>query len=239
MLHLVRRSRGWAVKLTVFIALVSFVLSFTSIQELAAQSAWVGWKSWLWPLILDGLIILATLAIVALAPYRDQFWKRVFLWLVLGTAALVSIGCNGLHAWLATEHLPVWMRWGSAGLACVPPVALLATTHILAILWRFSPTPPPDAVSQAQQQAGEVAEQIAQQRTDKWVAAAVKMHEMGLCTKHSTGKLAAVLGYLYEHRPIMSLRAIGGQPDVGLHHSDVSSIREGAKAALGVAAPGS
>lgn len=238
MLQLVRRSRGWAVTLDVLIMLVSFVLSFTAIQELADGSAWAGWKSWLWPLILDGPIVLATLGIVTLAPYRSQFWNRVFMWVVLAVAALVSIVCNAVHAWLVTEHMPMWMRYGVAGLACVPPVALLVTTHILAILWRFSPTPPPDEVSQAQQQAGEIASAIAEQRADKWVASAVKMHEMGLCTKHSTSTLAAVLGYLYDRRPAMSLRAIGGQADVKLHHSEVSAICEGAKAALGVAPPG-
>ena len=34
------------------------------------------WPSWLWPLIIDGTIILATLGIVALAPYRDQLRNR-------------------------------------------------------------------------------------------------------------------------------------------------------------------
>ena len=96
-LRLVRRSRTAAVWLTVGIATVSFVLSFTSLRNLAAMSAWPGWPSWLWPLILDGLIILATLGIVSLAPYRDQFWNRVFLWAVLGVAALVSVGGNGLQ----------------------------------------------------------------------------------------------------------------------------------------------
>ena len=108
-----------AVCLTVGIAAVSFVLSFTSLRDLAALSAWPGWPSWLWPLIIDGTIILATLGIVALAPYRDQLRNRAFLWVVLTTAALVSVGGNGLHAWLATGHLVVWMRWGSAGFACV------------------------------------------------------------------------------------------------------------------------
>jgi Protein of unknown function (DUF2637) len=238
MLHLVQRTRGWAFNLTVLIAMVSFVLSFTSLQQLAAESAWPGWKSWLWPAIIDGLIILATVAIVALAPYPHQFWNRAFLWLVLATAALVSTACNGLHAWLAAEHLPMWMRWGSAALACTPPVGLLATTHILAILWRFNPTPPPDETSQAQDRAAQTAEQIAKERAGKWAAAAIKMHEMGLCTNHSTATLITVLGYLYEHRPTLSLRAIGGQPEVDLHHSEVSKIRDGAKAALGVAAPG-
>jgi len=118
-LHLVRRSRRAAGWLTVGIATVSFVLSFTSLRELAAMSAWPGWPSWPWPLIIDGTIILATLGIVSLAPYRDQFWNRVFLWGVLSAAALVSVGGNGLHAWLSTGHLVLWMRWGSAGLACV------------------------------------------------------------------------------------------------------------------------
>ena len=136
-LHLVRQSRRGAVWLTVGIATVSFVLSFTSLRELAAMSAWPGWPSWLWPLIIDGTIILATLGIVSFAPYRNQFWNQVFLWLVLGIAALVSLGGNSFHAWLSTSHLPGWMRIGSAGLACVPPAALLGTTHILAMLCAF------------------------------------------------------------------------------------------------------
>ena len=232
MLHLVRRSRRAAVLLTVGIATVSFVLSFTSLQELAAMSAWPGWKSWLWPVILDGLIILATLGIVSLAPYRDQFWNRLFLWGVLGAAALVSIGGNSLHAWLATDHLVVWMRWGSAGLACAPPVALLATTHILAILWRFNPTPPADASSQAQ--ASALA--IAAERVDKWDAVAATIHEQGLLPSQSTAKIAEVLRYLYDERPTMSLRAIGEQ--VQLHHDKVGRIRDAAAAVLGRAGLG-
>ncbi len=118
-LRLVRRSRTAAVWLTVGIASVSFVLSFNSLRSLAAMTAWPGWPSWLSPLLLDGLIVLATLGIVSLAPYRDQFRNRVFLWTVLGIAALVSVGGNGLHAWLSTGQLVSWMRCGSAGLACV------------------------------------------------------------------------------------------------------------------------
>jgi Protein of unknown function (DUF2637) len=230
-LHLVRRSRRVAVCLTVGIAAVSFVLSFTSLRDLAALSAWPGWPSWLWPLIIDGTIILATLGIVALAPYRDQLRNRVFLWVVLTTAALVSVGGNGLHAWLATDHLVVWMRWGSAGLACVPPVALLATTHILAILWRFNPTPPPDLKSQLQDRAL----QLAVERMEKWEAAAAKMHEEGYCQSVPSAKVAHALRYLYESRPAMSLRAIGARPEVGLHHDNVGKIRDAAPVVLGMA----
>jgi hypothetical protein len=232
-LHLVRRSRRAAVWLTVGIATVSFVLSITSLRDLAAMSAWPGWPSWLWPLIIDGTIILATLGIVSLAPYRDQFWNRVFLWGVLGSAALVSVGGNGLHAWLSTGHLVMWMRWGSAGLACVPPVALLATC-ILAILWRFNPAPPPDATVQLRDRALE----LAVDRMDKWRAAAAKMHEDGYCRNVSTTKIAHALRCLYECRPPMSLRAIGAQPEIELHHDNVRKIRDAAPIVLAVAVPG-
>jgi len=231
-LRLVRRSRTAAVWLTVGIGTVSFVLSFTSLRNLAAMSAWSGWSSWLWPLILDGLIVLATLGIVSLAPYRDQLCNRVFLWAVLGVAALVSVGGNGLHAWLSAGQLVSWMRWGCAGLACAPPVALLATTHILGMLWRFDPAPPPDARAQLRDRALE----LAAQRLDRWEAAAANLHEEGYCPSVPTEKIAAVLRYLYERRPALSLRAIGSKPEVGLHHDTVGKIRDAAAAVLGVAA---
>jgi hypothetical protein len=227
-LGLVRRSRTAAVWLTVGIAAVSFVLSFNSLRSLAAMTAWPGWPSWLSPLLLDGLIILVTLGIVALAPYRDQLGNRVFLWVVLGVAALVSVGGNGLHAWLSTGPLVSWMRWGSAGLACVPPVALLATTHILGILWRFDPVPPPDSCSQLRDRALE----LAAQRMDRWAASAAKLHEDGYCPSVPTEKIAAVLRYLYECRPVPSLRQIGAKPEVGLHHDTVGKIRDAAAAVL-------
>ena len=59
-----------------------------------------------------GTIIPATLGIVALAPYRDQLRNRGFFWVVLGIAALVSVGGNLLHAWLATDQLASWTRAG-------------------------------------------------------------------------------------------------------------------------------
>jgi hypothetical protein len=230
-LHLVRQSRRGAVWLTVGIATVSFVLSFTSLRELAAMSAWPGWSSWLWPLIIDGTIILATLGIVSFAPYRNQFWNQVFLWLVLGTAALVSVGGNSFHAWLSTGHLPGWMRMGSAGLACVPPAALLATTHILAMLWRFNPAPPPDPVAELRDRALE----LAVDKMRKWEASAAELQAQGYCRNDETEQVAHALRYLYDYTPKMSLRAVGQKPEVRLHHDKVGKIQEGAQVVLGLA----
>lgn len=233
-LNLVRQSRMLAVWLTAGIAVVSFVLSFAALRDLAAMSAWPGSLSVGFPVIIDGTIVLATIGIVALAPYREQLRNRAFVWLVLATAASVSVGCNALHAWLITEHLPGWMRAGSAGLACVPPAALLATTHILAILWRFAPAPPPDASIRAQASALS----IAAQRVHRWEAAAALIHERGMLRTQPSAKVAAVLRYLYDQRPALTLRKIGGQPDVQLHHDVVGRIRDAAQDVLGLAEPG-
>src|SRR5436305_14500107 len=66
----VRVTRAAAVLITVVIAAASFVLSFSSLWNLAARSAWPTWLAWQWPVIVDGTIVLATMAIVALASHR-------------------------------------------------------------------------------------------------------------------------------------------------------------------------
>lgn len=234
MLHLVRRSRRYAVWLTAGIATVSFVLSFESLRDLAAMSAWPGWSSYLWPLIIDGTIVLATLGIVALAPYRTQLWNRLYFWIVLVLAAAVSVGGNSVHAWLATANLDPWMRYGSAALACVPPIALLASTHSLAILWRLNPTSPPDDTSRVRE--GALASATA--RVAEWEAAATKIQEHGYCRNVPTTKVAHALRYLYDHRPAMSLRAIGATTEVDLHHDNVRKIRDAATAVFATAPGG-
>jgi hypothetical protein len=115
-----------------------------------------------------------------------------------------------------------------------PPVALLASTHSLAILWRFNPKPPADATSQLRASASA----IAADRDDKWNAVAARMHEEGYCTNQPTTKIAVVLRYLYDQRPPMSLRAIGSQPEVALHHDTVGKIRDRSGAVLASASAG-
>jgi hypothetical protein len=233
-LRLVRRARRCTVAITMLIATASFVLSFASLADLAASTAfpgkiWLLHLAWLWPVIVDGLIILATVGIVTLSPYPDQRVNRNYYWAVLVAAALVSVLGNGWHAWLVTADLPTWMRYGSVAVACVPPAALLAATHSMAIQWRFNPTPPPDEASHAR--AGAVA--IATERADKWDAVAAAIHEQGLVTSQPSATIAQVLRHLYDQRPTMSLRQIGAQPDVNLHHDTVGKIRDAAKTVLG------
>ena len=66
-------------------------------------------------------------------------------------------------------------------------------------------------------------------------AAATKIHDQGYCRTVPTTKVAHALRYLYDHRPAMSLRAIGVTPEVDLHHDNVGKIRAGATAVFGTA----
>src|SRR3954468_15447028 len=63
----VRIARFAATAITALIAIASFVLSFSSLWDLASRSvSWPRDLAWLWPLIVDGVVVVATIAIRAL-----------------------------------------------------------------------------------------------------------------------------------------------------------------------------
>ncbi|WP_218682998.1 DUF2637 domain-containing protein, partial [Microbacterium sp. BF1] len=59
---------------TVFIAAGAFWLSFTALTDLARRSGIDAGQAWAWPLIVDGIIVVATVAVVALANQRRPTW---------------------------------------------------------------------------------------------------------------------------------------------------------------------
>lgn len=129
-------ARRWAamtaVAGTVFIAAGAFWLSFTSLADLAARSGIGAGQAWAWPLIVDGIIIVATVAVVALAGQRSAWYP----WALLVGGALVSVTANAIHAVVAADaDVP---RILAASVAAVPPVVLLAITHLTVILTRTS-----------------------------------------------------------------------------------------------------
>lgn len=126
--------RRWAamtaVAGTVFIAAGAFWLSFTSLADLAARSGIGSGQAWAWPLIVDGIIVVATVAVVALAGQRSAWYP----WALLVGGALVSVTANAIHAVVAADaDVP---RILAASVASVPPVVLLAITHLTVILTR-------------------------------------------------------------------------------------------------------
>ncbi|MCT1438718.1 DUF2637 domain-containing protein [Brachybacterium paraconglomeratum] len=134
------RGRRWAVVTavagTVFIAAGAFWLSFTALTDLAARSGVGGSQAWAWPLIVDGIIVVATVAVVALAGQRSAWYP----WALLIGGAAVSVTANALHAVVAAEpDVPGVL---AAAVAAVPPVVLLAITHLTVILTRPQAAPP-------------------------------------------------------------------------------------------------
>lgn len=124
----------WAVRTavcgTVFIAIGAFWLSFTSLADLAHRSGIGAGQAWAWPLIVDGIIVVATVAVVALAGSRAAWYP----WALLVGGAIVSVTANAIHAVIAADaDVPSIL---AGAVAAVPPVVLLAITHLTVILAR-------------------------------------------------------------------------------------------------------
>ena len=123
-----------AVAGTVLIALGAFWLSFTALADLARRSGISEGQAWAWPLIVDGIIVVATVSVVALAGHRAAWYP----WMLLAAGALVSVTANAIHAVIAADaDVPQLL---AASVAAVPPLVLLAITHLTVILTRPIPS---------------------------------------------------------------------------------------------------
>lgn len=96
-------SQRWAVRTavagTVFIAVGAFWLSFTALADLAERSGIGANQAWAWPLIVDGIIVVATVAVAALAGDRSAWYP----WALLACGAVVSVTANAIHAVIAVD----------------------------------------------------------------------------------------------------------------------------------------
>ncbi len=116
---------------TVFIAAGAFWLSFTALADLARRSGINAGQAWAWPLIVDGIIVVATVAVVALANQHRPTW---YPWTLLAAGAVVSVTANAIHAIIAADiDVPSVL---AASVAAIPPLVLLAITHLTVILTR-------------------------------------------------------------------------------------------------------
>lgn len=139
-----RIARGFAVVTIIAVGVAAFVLSFASLRDLAILAHVPARWAWLFPVIVDGTIIQATVSALALAKSPERRWFTG----VLVAGAVVSIAGNSLHAVAAGQELPAW---ASALVAAIAPISLLADTHGLAVLFRAAhPEPAPAAESAAE-----------------------------------------------------------------------------------------
>ena len=125
---------GVAVAGTVFIALGAFWLSFTSLAALARSCGIPADRAWMWPLIVDGVIVVATVSVVALSSSGQDRRAARYPWLLLSAGAAVSVLANASHAIVTADaRVPSAL---AALVAAVPPVVLVAITHLTVELIR-------------------------------------------------------------------------------------------------------
>lgn len=131
---------GVAVAGTILLALGAFWLSLTTLQDLAILSGIPAGQAWVWPLIVDGVILEATISVVALR--NSARTARRFAWLLLTAGAAVSVAANVTHAVIAADaRVPALI---AAVVASIPPLVLLAMTHLTVELTRnATPRPAP------------------------------------------------------------------------------------------------
>jgi uncharacterized membrane protein YidH (DUF202 family) len=229
-------TRTAAVLITVGIGAASFVLSFAALRDLAARAGIPPTLAWLWPLIVDGTILQATMAVVVLAAHRDQVRSRRYFWIVLTSSAAVSVGANALHA-VIPGTAPV-SPWLAASIAVVAPVSLLAATHGLSLLSRV-PGPAADhAAGDDAADGGGVATDddprvveplppparrvaaVPAAARQPWAAMAEAIGSRDGMRTLGTDDIAAVLHLSYERG--LSPQAIGGQ--LGIERRTVAGI---------------
>ncbi|MGF0312513.1 DUF2637 domain-containing protein [Rhodococcus sp. IEGM1428] len=107
---------------TIFLSLVCFAISYIALADLA-RIAGLGSEAYLWPVKIDGTIVVGTVAVVGLGGHR-------IAWSLLAASALVSIASNGIHALLTQGS------WIAVEVALTPPVFLLWVTHLTVRLGR-------------------------------------------------------------------------------------------------------
>lgn len=117
---------------TFALALGAFLLSFEALQDLARLAGIAGGQAWLWPLIVDGVILQATISVVALRDAEGSALR--FAWMLLAAGTGVSVAANITHAVLtADQRVPGLV---AALVASVPPLVLVAMTHLTVELIR-------------------------------------------------------------------------------------------------------
>jgi hypothetical protein len=89
------------------ITLLSWVLSYTTLQRLALAHGYLGWEALLWPLAVDLLVFVAT-AIAMITARRNQGPTRE-AWALAVVAALVTVA-DVVYSPVRVEERrrPVW-----------------------------------------------------------------------------------------------------------------------------------
>jgi len=85
----------WTPKIVVLVIAAAFVLSYAALLSLAIEAGYHAWLAWLWPLVLDGVVIAASLSLLKRQARGDSVW---YSWLLLIAFDGASIWLNAIVA---------------------------------------------------------------------------------------------------------------------------------------------
>jgi hypothetical protein len=125
------------------IGAAAFLLSYDALHSLAVASGVRPGLARIWPGVLDGFIVVATLTVVAAKRARQPTW---YPWALVALFSAASVAFNILHA---LDRYLTAARWVAPLVFAMPPVALVLATHLLLQqgAWRRQhPQAPPELV---------------------------------------------------------------------------------------------
>lgn len=114
--------------LTVAIALMAFILSFDALRTLAVACGVQPGLSWMFPLIIDAPVLAFTWATWV---FKTRGLGQAYPWAMLLVFSAVSLVGNALHAHPVETNGLLLPDWGASLLMTMPPVALLAASHMI------------------------------------------------------------------------------------------------------------
>ena len=111
------------------ISMLSFVLSFEVLRDLATRSGVPADIAWAWPLIVDGSIVTAMLVIFA---WRGRSLRATaWPWVTLSGFATVSVVGNGVHTAAVYDATQGISMGFAIFVGAIPPVGLLLSSEML------------------------------------------------------------------------------------------------------------
>ena len=128
-LHAMLRDGRWVQPLSAAgvlgIGAAAFLLSYDALHSLALASGVRPGLARIWPGVLDGFIVIATLTVVAAKRARQPTW---YPWALVVLFAAASVAFNILHA---LDRYLAAAQWVRPLVFAMPPIALVLATHLL------------------------------------------------------------------------------------------------------------
>lgn len=112
------------------VAIGAAILSFDGLTALAVASGISTSLAWIWAVVVDGFILVATLAAFAM---KNRGVAKIYAWSMLAIFVIFSILGNAWHAAIVRETfvLPLWVAFI---VMSIPPLALFLALHLLLLM---------------------------------------------------------------------------------------------------------